>query len=65
LEERTEFITLSLWSSMEAVRSFAGEDAERAVFYPEDDRYLIERETTVTHYEVVAGAGENPRSVGC
>jgi hypothetical protein len=26
------------------------------VFYPEDDRYLVEREVTVTHYEVYAGA---------
>ena len=23
-----------------------------AVFYPEDDDYLIDRETTVTHYDV-------------
>jgi len=25
------------------------------VFYPEDDRYLIERGEMVRHYEVVAG----------
>jgi hypothetical protein len=29
------------------------EDIEKAVFYPEDDRYLVEREHTVKHYEVV------------
>ena len=51
---RTEIVTLSLWVSAEAIRSFAGEDIERAVFYPEDDRYLVDRESTVTHYEVVA-----------
>jgi len=28
-------------------------DIERAVFYPEDDRYLIDRDEHVTHYEVV------------
>jgi hypothetical protein len=25
---------------------------ERAVFYPEDNRYLIDRETTVDHFTV-------------
>ena len=25
------------------------------MFYPEDDRYLVERETTVTHSDVVSG----------
>jgi hypothetical protein len=39
---------------MDAVRAFAGEDPERAVFYPEDERYLVERDLTVTHYDVVA-----------
>ena len=54
---RTEIVTLSFWDSREAIHGFAGEDISRAVFYPEDDRYLVDRETTVTHYEVVAGAG--------
>jgi len=49
--ERTEFVTFSFWESMDAVRAFAGEDADRAVFYPEDDRFLVERETSVTHFE--------------
>ena len=53
---RTEIVTLSFWASSEAISGFAGEDISRAVFYPEDDRYLVDRETTVTHYEVV-GAG--------
>ncbi|MGY2066145.1 hypothetical protein [Blastococcus sp. SYSU DS0619] len=34
---------------------FAGEDIERTVFYPEDDRYLVGREETVTHFEVASG----------
>jgi hypothetical protein len=38
---------------MDAVRRFAGDDPERAVFYPEDDRYLVARDEHVTHYEVV------------
>ena len=51
--DRTEFITYSLWESLDAIRGFAGDDIETAVYYPEDERYLIEREDTVKHYEIV------------
>jgi heme-degrading monooxygenase HmoA len=51
--ERTEFITLSLWESENAIRAFAGDDIDAAVLYPEDQRYLIGGESTVTHYQVV------------
>jgi heme-degrading monooxygenase HmoA len=50
--DRAEILTLSFWDSFDAIRTFAGDDAEQAVFYPEDDRYLIERELRVTHYEI-------------
>lgn len=48
---RCEFVTVSLWDSLEAVRAFAGEDVEKAVFFAEDERFLVDRELTVTHYE--------------
>ena len=51
--DRTEFITLSMWDSVDAVKAFAGDDIEAAVLYPEDERYLIDGASTVTHYEVV------------
>ena len=51
---RTEIVTLSFWTSADAIRGFAGDDIGRAVFYPEDDRFLVDREATVTHHEVVA-----------
>jgi heme-degrading monooxygenase HmoA len=51
--DRTEFITFTFWDSLEAIRTFAGDDIEAAVYYPEDERYLVEREPTVAHYEVV------------
>jgi heme-degrading monooxygenase HmoA len=50
--DRTEFLTLSFWGSLEAIRGFAGDDIEQAVFYPEDDRYLVDRELQVTHYVI-------------
>jgi len=50
---RAEFVILSLWDSEEAIRRFAGEDISKAVFYPEDERFLIERDHDVSHYEVL------------
>jgi len=51
---RTEIVTLSFWASRNAIRGFAGDDIERAVYYPEDDRYLVDHDPTVSHFEVVA-----------
>jgi heme-degrading monooxygenase HmoA len=50
--DRTEFVTLSFWDSMDAVRAFAGPEPEKAVYYPEDERFLVEQEDTVEHYEL-------------
>ena len=47
-----EFVMFTLWESLDDVRTFAGDDPEQAVFYPEDDRFLIERDRRVRHYEV-------------
>jgi heme-degrading monooxygenase HmoA len=54
--ELTEFITLSFWESLDAVKAFAGDDYETAVYYPEDDRFLVERADVCEHYEVAAQA---------
>ena len=53
VDDRTEFVMLTLWDSLAAVKAFAGDDYETAVFYPEDDRFLVERDLTASHYEVV------------
>jgi heme-degrading monooxygenase HmoA len=50
--ERAEIITVSLWESRDAIEGFAGQDIDQAVFYPEDDDFLIDRDLTVKHYEV-------------
>lgn len=47
-----EVVTFSFWDSLDAIRGFAGDDVERAVFYPDDDRYLVERDRTVRHFDV-------------
>jgi heme-degrading monooxygenase HmoA len=50
--DRTEFLTISFWDNRESIVGFAGDDIDQAVFYPEDDRYLIDRELTVKHFTV-------------
>jgi heme-degrading monooxygenase HmoA len=53
VNDRAEFLLVSLWESEAAIRQFAGDDIEKAVFYPEDDRFLVDRDDHVSHYEVV------------
>jgi heme-degrading monooxygenase HmoA len=48
-----EFVLITWWDDYDAIKSFAGPDPERAVYYPEDDDFLLEKEPNVTHYEVV------------
>jgi heme-degrading monooxygenase HmoA len=52
VDDKTEFLMFTLWDSMQAVEAFAGSKPEVAVFYPEDDRFLVERETVVSHFQV-------------
>lgn len=56
--DRAEFLLLTLWDSEDAIRRFAGDDIERAVFYPGDDRFLVARDERVRHYDVVFQAEE-------
>jgi len=51
--DRAEFLVISLWESPAAIRRFAGRDMGRAVFYAEDDRYLIDRDLGADHWHVV------------
>jgi heme-degrading monooxygenase HmoA len=54
---RAEFLLLTLWESEEAIRRFAGDDPGRAVFYPEDERFLVERGETVEHFTIAHESG--------
>jgi heme-degrading monooxygenase HmoA len=54
-DSTTEVVTLSWWTCFDAIRAFAGEDIDRARYYPEDDHYLLTRPEHVEHHEIVAG----------
>jgi heme-degrading monooxygenase HmoA len=53
-----EFLVLTLWDSMEAVRAFAGERPELAVVEPAARAALARFDTTVQHYEVLVSPEE-------
>jgi len=56
-DDRAEFVVQSLWESIDAIKAFAGEDAERARYYPDDARYLLKLDSEVEHYEILAAKG--------
>ncbi|MEN8375275.1 MAG: hypothetical protein ABFS34_07485 [Gemmatimonadota bacterium] len=55
--DEAEVGVLSLWDSMEAIRAFAGENPDIAVYYPEDDRWLLDAPRRVAHFDVPEAAG--------
>jgi heme-degrading monooxygenase HmoA len=49
-EERSEIVTLSWWTSLDAIRAFAGDPVDRARYFPDDSQYLLTRPDFVRHY---------------
>ena len=50
-KECSHFYTITEWQSIDAIKQFAGDNYEKAVYYPEDDGVLLEFEESVFHYE--------------
>jgi heme-degrading monooxygenase HmoA len=50
-DREVEFITVTLFESLDAVRAFAGEDYETPVIEPEADRLLSHYEERAVHYD--------------
>jgi heme-degrading monooxygenase HmoA len=49
--DEVEFTLLTLWESREAIARFAGEEIDRARYYPQDARYLLHFAETVEHFD--------------
>lgn len=47
-----EIGVISFWDSKTSIQQFAGNDIDRAVYYPEDEKYLLKLEPKLLHYEV-------------
>ncbi len=50
---RTEFLIVTTWQSIEAIRKFAGESANTAVVPPVVQAMMVEYDREVAHYEIV------------
>jgi uncharacterized damage-inducible protein DinB len=50
-EQSCHFWTVTEWKDVASLRSFAGDDYEKAKYYPQDKDMLLEFEENVNHYE--------------
>lgn len=53
VDNEVEFVVLTRWESLWALRRFAGADIERAVIHQETVAELVEFDMRARHYEVV------------
>lgn len=53
VEDGVEFVTMTMFDSLDAVRAFAGEDYERAVVLPEARALLVRFDERSAHYDTV------------
>ena len=58
LADEVEFLALTMFESLSAVRDFAGQDYEVAVISPEAKQVLKRFEERATHYEIVVAKRE-------
>jgi heme-degrading monooxygenase HmoA len=47
-----EFLLVTFWDTEESIKRFAGDDFAKAVYYPEDEKFLVARTPAVDHFHV-------------
>ena len=45
------FLTVTEWDTYDSIKKFAGNDFQKAKYYPADKDYLLDFEENVVHYE--------------
>jgi len=55
--DRTEFVTITLWDSLAAMRAFTGENGEPPPLPADDARFLIGGAPVIVHYETIDWPG--------
>ena len=61
LGDNVEFLTMTFWTSIAAVKKFAGEDYEKARYYREDHKYLLNFSENAEHFEVLYYGAKDSR----
>ncbi len=51
--DRTEFVQITMWDSLAAMRAFTGENDQQPQLPADDARFLIDGAPTITHYETI------------
>jgi heme-degrading monooxygenase HmoA len=52
--DEAHFNLITYWENIEVIKNFAGQDFEKAKYYPEDTQFLLEFEENIQHYDVFA-----------
>jgi len=52
--QTAEFFVISYWPTKDAIHAYAGADIEKVHQLPRDPEFLIEPETLVKHFDVIA-----------
>jgi heme-degrading monooxygenase HmoA len=53
VDDQVEFLVMTEWASLDAVRAFAGDELDRAIVEPAARLVLADFDTHVEHFEVV------------
>jgi heme-degrading monooxygenase HmoA len=53
LREGVEYLVVTEWANLEAIRQFAGDNVERAVVPPAVREMMLEYDQVVSHYEII------------
>ncbi|SEG78130.1 Antibiotic biosynthesis monooxygenase [Nonomuraea solani] len=54
--EQVDIQVITFWASLDAIRSFAGEDLDTAVVEPDAQAALLTYSATVVHHDVIIAA---------
>jgi hypothetical protein len=56
VDGETEFLAVTFWTSLDSIRSFAGNDIGTAIVEPEARAALCDFDDFACHYEIVVGS---------
>lgn len=56
-EGRAGFLLISFWDSRQAIEGYAGQEIDKARYFPFDRECLLDPEPNVAHYEVLVAPG--------
>jgi heme-degrading monooxygenase HmoA len=62
--DRAHFLLISFWDSRAAIEGYAGQDIDKAQYFPYDRECLLDPEPTVAHYDVLVAPGAGAPEAG-